>query len=54
MKALSTTLHGVPPSPTTMMMQRGRDLRAAGKDVVSLAGGEPDFDTPRHLSLIHI
>jgi len=49
MKALSTTLQGVPPSPTTMMMQRGRELRAAGKDVVSLAGGEPDFDTPRHI-----
>ena len=49
MKALSSTLQGVPPSPTTMMMQRGRDLRAAGKDVVSLAGGEPDFDTPRHI-----
>jgi aspartate aminotransferase len=32
-----------------MMMQRGRELRAAGKDVVSLAGGEPDFDTPRHI-----
>jgi aspartate aminotransferase len=31
------------------MMQRGRELRAAGKDVVSLAGGEPDFDTPRHI-----
>ena len=49
MKALSSTLQGVPPSPTTMMMQRGRELRAAGKDVVSLAGGEPDFDTPRHI-----
>ena len=50
MKPLSSTLQGVPPSPTTMMMQRGRELRAAGKDVVSLAGGEPDFDTPRHIT----
>ncbi len=49
MKNLASLLQSVPPSPTTMMMQRGRDLRAAGKDVVSLAGGEPDFDTPRHI-----
>jgi len=50
MKSLSSTVQGVPPSPTTMMMQRGRELRAAGKDVVNLAGGEPDFDTPRHIT----
>ena len=49
MKTLSSLVQTVPPSPTTMMMQRGRDLRAAGKDVISLAGGEPDFDTPRHI-----
>ena len=49
MQPISSTLAGVPPSPTTMMMQRGRELRAAGKDVVNLAGGEPDFDTPRHI-----
>lgn len=49
MKNLSTLVQSVPPSPTTMMMQRGRELRAAGKDVVSLAGGEPDFDTPAHI-----
>lgn len=49
MKPLSTVVQSVPASPTTMMMQRGRELRAAGKDVISLAGGEPDFDTPRHI-----
>lgn len=49
MKNLSSLVQSVPASPTTMMMQRGRELRAAGKDVVSLAGGEPDFDTPGHI-----
>ncbi len=49
MKSLSSLFDAVAASPTTMMMQRGRDLKAAGKDVVSLAGGEPDFDTPGHI-----
>jgi aspartate aminotransferase len=31
------------------MMQRGRELKAAGHDLVNLAGGEPDFDTPKHI-----
>jgi aspartate aminotransferase len=49
MKPLSTLIQSVPPSPTTMMMQKGRDLKAAGYDVVNLAGGEPDFPTPPHI-----
>lgn len=49
MKPLSTLIQSVPPSPTTTMMQRGRELQAAGYDVVNLAGGEPDFDTPSHI-----
>ncbi|MCB0060700.1 MAG: pyridoxal phosphate-dependent aminotransferase [Caldilineaceae bacterium] len=32
-----------------MMMQKGREKKAAGFDVVNLAGGEPDFDTPAHI-----
>jgi aspartate aminotransferase len=31
------------------MMQKGRELKAAGHDIVNLAGGEPDFDTPAHI-----
>jgi aspartate aminotransferase len=49
MKSLSNLLESVPPSPTTMMMQKGRELAAAGHDIINLAGGEPDFDTPAHI-----
>ncbi len=49
MKELSTLIQSVPASPTTMMMQKGREKQAAGFDVVNLAGGEPDFDTPAHI-----
>jgi aspartate aminotransferase len=49
MKSLSTLVESVPGSPTTLMMQKGRELKAAGKDVINLAGGEPDFDTPKHI-----
>ena len=49
MKSLSTLIQSIPPAPTTVMMQKGRELKAAGHDVVNLAGGEPDFDTPQHI-----
>ncbi len=49
MKSLSTLIQDVPASPTTMMMQKGREKKAAGFDVINLAGGEPDFDTPAHV-----
>ena len=50
MKSLSTLIRDVPASPTTMMMQKGREKKAAGFDVINLAGGEPDFDTPAHIT----
>ncbi len=49
MKSLSSLIQSVPASPTTVMMQKGRELKAAGYDVINLAGGEPDFDTPKHI-----
>jgi len=49
MKPLSTLVSSVPGSVTAAMMQKGRELAADGLDVINLAGGEPDFDTPEHI-----
>lgn len=49
MKNLSHLIESVPASVTATMMQKGRELKAAGHAVVNLAGGEPDFDTPKHI-----
>ncbi len=39
----------VKPSATIAMSAKAAELRQAGKDVISLSMGEPDFDTPRHI-----
>lgn len=39
-------LKKVKPSPTMAMTRLALELKAAGKDVIALAAGEPDFDTP--------
>ena len=46
MSFLSQTLSRVKPSPTIAMTTRAADLRAQGRDIISLSAGEPDFDTP--------
>ncbi|MEZ4915807.1 MAG: pyridoxal phosphate-dependent aminotransferase [Chitinophagales bacterium] len=46
---LSNLINRVPPSETITMAQKARDLKAQGKDVISLTIGEPDFDTPQHI-----
>ena len=46
---LSTRIKSVTPSATMAMTQAARDLRAAGRDVIGLSAGEPDFDTPAHI-----
>ena len=46
MAFISDTLARVKPSATIAVTQKARDLKAQGRDVISLSVGEPDFDTP--------
>ncbi|MBI1619975.1 pyridoxal phosphate-dependent aminotransferase [Aquamicrobium zhengzhouense] len=46
MAFLADILSRVKPSATIAFTQKARDLKAKGRDVISLAAGEPDFDTP--------
>jgi aspartate aminotransferase len=39
----------IKPSPTGAVLALAAELRAAGRDIVSLGAGEPDFDTPQHI-----
>ncbi|MFU1476304.1 pyridoxal phosphate-dependent aminotransferase [Roseovarius sp. C7] len=49
MSILSDTLARVKPSPTVAVTTLANELKAAGKDVIGLGAGEPDFDTPDHI-----
>lgn len=49
MKPLSTRLGRTEPSATLAVSDRARVLRAQGRDVIALAGGDPDFPTPGHI-----
>lgn len=49
MSFLSATLDRVKPSPTIAVTNKARELQAAGKDVIGLGAGEPDFDTPQNI-----
>ena len=46
---LSEALGRIQPSPTLAATQKARDLKAAGKNVIGLGAGEPDFDTPDNI-----
>jgi len=46
---LSGRVKAVKPSPTLAITARAAQMRAAGKDVIGLGAGEPDFDTPDHI-----
>ena len=49
MVPISAALGRVRPSPTIAITQAAREMAAAGRDVISLSAGEPDFDTPEHV-----
>lgn len=46
---LAQRLNRVKPSPTVSLFGRVAELRAAGRDIVGLVAGEPDFDTPENI-----
>jgi len=49
MGILAESLSRVKPSPTIAVTTKARELKAAGKDVIGLGAGEPDFDTPENI-----
>ncbi len=50
MKSLSTLLSSIPASATIAINDKAKALKAAGRDIIALAGGDPDFDTPAHIT----
>ena len=49
MTFLSATLNRVKPSPTIAVTTKAAELKAAGRDIIGLGAGEPDFNTPKHI-----
>ncbi|MFC4351776.1 aspartate transaminase [Fodinicurvata halophila] len=49
MSFLASRLSRIKPSPTIAVTQKARELKAAGRDVIGLGAGEPDFDTPDNI-----
>ena len=47
--SVSKRMAAVSPSPTGAVLALTTELRAAGRDILSLGAGEPDFDTPQHI-----
>ena len=49
MSVLAARLSRIKPSPTIAVTQKAKELKAAGRDVIGLGAGEPDFDTPDNI-----
>jgi aspartate aminotransferase len=46
---LASSLNRISPSATIAISQKARELKAAGRDIIPLSAGEPDFDTPDNI-----
>ena len=46
---IADSLTRIKPSPTIAVTSKARELKAAGRDVIGLGAGEPDFDTPDNI-----
>lgn len=49
MSLIANRLSVIKPSPTMAVTAKAAELRTSGQDVIGLAAGEPDFDTPDHI-----
>ena len=49
MSIIADRLNRISPSQTIAISSKARALKAAGRDIISLSAGEPDFDTPEHI-----
>lgn len=49
MTLIAKSLGRIKPSPTIAVTNLARELKAAGRDIIGLGAGEPDFDTPDHI-----
>ncbi|WP_342643535.1 pyridoxal phosphate-dependent aminotransferase [Rhodoligotrophos ferricapiens] len=49
MGLIAESLKRIKPSPTIAVTQKARDLKAQGRNIISLGAGEPDFDTPENI-----
>ena len=46
---IADSLNRIQPSATIAVSTKARQLKAAGRDIISLSAGEPDFDTPQNI-----
>lgn len=54
MAFMADSLNRVKPSPTIAVSTKAAELKAAGRDVIGLGAGEPDFDTPENIKQVAI